>query len=100
MEKLVVSEGPSSTDQFELHADTTEMEAMTVPIAKLRSHRSYTQLFEALRDNEEQEIRCVFAAEDEEEWQFVEETPRLFPHAEEALFNVMPPSLWSASSFS
>ena len=42
------------------------MEAMAVPIAKLRSHRSYTQLFEALRDNEEQEVRCVFAAEDEE----------------------------------
>ena len=102
MEKMVASEGASSTEQFELHAETTELEAeaMAVPDAKLRSHRSYTQLFEALRDNEEQEIRCVFAAEDEEEWQFMEETPRNFTHAEETLLNAMPPSLWNAPSFS
>lgn len=77
-----------------------EVEAKAVPIVKLRSNRSYTQLFEALRDSEEHEIRCVFADEDEEEWQFMEETPRNFPHTEEALFNTMPPSLWNPSSFS
>lgn len=100
MDKMVVSKVSSSIDHFEHHAETTEIEATAFPIVKLRSHRSYTQLFEALRDNEQQEVRCVFAAEDEEEWQFMEETPRNFTHAEEALFSSMTPSLWNTPSFS